>query len=92
MDDKVSIKPLVSVIVPNYNYEAYLDVRMESILAQTYDNFEVIFLDDCPSDGSLDVIEKYKNNPHLKKIVCGDANSGSPFVQWKKGLGLAEGE
>ena len=92
MDDMVSIKPLVSVIVPNYNYEAYLDVRMESILAQTYDNFEVIFLDDCSSDGSLNVIEKYKNNPHLKKIVCNDANSGSPFVQWEKGLGLAEGE
>ena len=36
--------PLVSVIVPNYNYAQYLDQRMESILSQTYQNFEVIIL------------------------------------------------
>lgn len=84
--------PLVSVIIPNYNHARYLEQRLDSVFNQTYQNFEVIILDDCSTDNSLEIIEKYKDNPHLSQIVINEINSGSPFKQWNKGFGLAKGE
>ena len=85
-------KPLVSVIIPNYNHARYLVQRLDSVFGQTYPNFEVIILDDCSTDNSLEVINRYKDNPHLSQIVVNERNSGSPFKQWDKGINLAKGE
>lgn len=85
-------KPFVSVIIPNYNHARYLPERMESVLGQTYQNFEVIILDDCSTDDSRDVIEQYCSNPHVSQIVYNEKNSGRVFKQWKKGLSLAKGD
>ena len=82
----------VSVIVPNYNYEQYLPERIDSILNQTYTDFELILLDDASTDGSATLIEKYKDNPHVSHVVINEENSGSPFRQWMKGIVLARGE
>ncbi|MDO5340840.1 MAG: glycosyltransferase family A protein [Bacteroidia bacterium] len=72
-------QPLVSVIIPNYNHARYLDQRIQTVLNQTYQNFEVIILDDKSTDNSLEVIAKYKVNPHISQIVINEQNSGSPF-------------
>ena len=85
-------QPLVSGIVPNYNHARFLEQRLNSVFNQTYQNFEVIILDDCSTDDSLVVINRYKNNPHLTKIVVNKTNSGSVFKQWEKGISLAKGE
>ena len=85
-------QPLVSIIIPNYNHAQYLDERIQSVLKQTYQNFEVIILDDKSTDNSLEVINKYKDNPHVAKIAVNEQNSGSTFKQWQKGFDLAEGE
>jgi glycosyltransferase involved in cell wall biosynthesis len=53
-------KPLISVIMPVYNAEKYLSQAIESILQQTYKNFEFIIIDDHSTDGSLVIIEKYQ--------------------------------
>ena len=87
-----SNQPLVSVIIPNYNHARYLDQRIQTVLDQTYTNFEVIILDDCSTDNSLEVIAKYKDNPHVSQIVVNEQNSGSTFKQWDKGIHLAKGE
>lgn len=82
---------MVSVIVPNYCHEPYLKERLDSILSQTYEDFELIILDDCSNDRSRDVIEQYSSNPHVSHIVYNEKNSGSTFIQWERGFELARG-
>jgi len=49
--------PKVSVIVPNYNHAPYLKQRIDSILAQSYQDFELILLDDCSTDNSREMLD-----------------------------------
>ncbi|MES2777505.1 MAG: glycosyltransferase family 2 protein [Bacteroidota bacterium] len=83
---------MISVIIPNYNHAAYLDLRIKTILNQTFADFEVIILDDCSTDNSREVIEQYRNHPRISHIVFNETNSGSVFRQWIKGIGLAKGD
>jgi glycosyltransferase involved in cell wall biosynthesis len=88
-----SYHPRVTVIVPNYNHSIYLQRRLDSIYSQTYENFDVILLDDCSSDNSPSILEKYqKRYPQKTSFYINDANSGSAFSQWSKGISLAQGE
>lgn len=89
IDDKRN--PLVSVIVPSYNHADFLEQRLQTILQQTYQNFELIILDDCSVDNSMDIIQRYSNDPHVAHIIRNEHNSGSPFKQWYKGITLAKG-
>jgi len=84
--------PLVSVIIPNYNHAQFLKARIDSVLNQTYSNFEVIILDDFSTDNSVEIINSYKSAKRISHIVMNESNSGSPFKQWKKGLELAKGK
>ena len=83
---------IISVIVPNYNHAPYLRQRMDSILGQTFKDFEVIVIDDCSTDKSREVIESYRSNPRVSQIVYNEKNSGSAFRQWVNGIALAKGE
>lgn len=91
MHGNSSYHPLVSVIIPNYNHAPFLKERIDSVLNQTYQNIEVILLDDCSIDNSREIIETYRGNRHISHIVYNEVNSGSTFLQWKKGLDLAQG-
>jgi len=82
---------LVSVIIPNYNHSRYLPLRIESVLNQTYRNIEVLLLDDCSPDNSLEVIRHYASQDSRITIVANQQNSGSTFKQWNKGIALAKG-
>ena len=83
--------PEVSVIVPNYNHARYLRQRIDSILAQSFRDFELILLDDRSTDESRDVLEEYRGHPLVRHVVFNDVNTGSPFRQWERGIGLAAG-
>lgn len=85
------VEPKVSVIVPNYNHARFLAKRMDTVLQQSYQDFEIIILDDCSTDDSLDVLAAYRTHPRVSHFVVNEANSGSPFRQWKKGIELARG-
>ena len=85
-------EPFVSICIPNYNHAPYLKQRIESILIQTYQNFELIILDDCSTDNSKDIIEQYKNHPKISQIIYNKQNSGSTFKQWNKGVEFAKGK
>jgi glycosyltransferase involved in cell wall biosynthesis len=86
-----NIPPVVSVIVPNYNCEKYLEKRLDSILNQTFKNFEIILLDDSSTDQSLDVIDKYLQYPNVT-LYKNQSNSGNPFIQWHKGFLQTKGD
>jgi len=54
--------PLVSVILPVYNCEEYIGLAIDSILSQTYTNFELIIIDDCSTDSTPKILESYKDS------------------------------
>lgn len=85
-------KPLVSIIVPNYNYARFLKRRIDSILNQTFKDFELILLDDASTDESREIMETYKENPSVTHLIYNESNSGSPFAQWEKGIKLSQGK
>ena len=91
-NNDIEKNPLVSVIIPNYNHARFLDERIQSVLNQTYQNFEVIILDDKSTDNSVEVINKYKDNPHVSHIVINEENTGSSFAQWHRGILLSSGD
>ncbi len=84
----------VSVVVPNYNYENYIEERIDSILMQTYPIHELIILDDCSTDNSVNKIEEIiKKHPDVNiKFVKNEKNSGSVFSQWQKAFSLSTGD
>lgn len=84
--------PQVSVIIPNYNHSPFLKQRIDSVLNQTFQDYELIILDDCSTDNSIAVLEKYGNHPKVTYFIINEINSGSTFKQWAKGLALAKGE
>lgn len=84
--------PKVSVIIPNYNHAPYLRQRIDSVLDQTYQDFELILLDDCSTDNSRTILAEYKQNPKVSHCILNEKNSGSTFRQWNKGVELAQGD
>ena len=83
---------MVSIIIPNYNHASFLQQRIETVLAQTYADFEVILLDDCSTDDSRQLIERYQHHPKVSHLIYNESNSGNTFQQWKKGIALAKGD
>ncbi len=83
---------MVSVIIPNYNHAPFLKQRIDTVLAQTYQDLEIILLDDCSTDNSKEIIEQYRLHSKVNHIVYNTVNSGSTFRQWRKGIELCKGE
>ena len=81
----------VSVVVPNYNHARFLRRRVDTILAQTFKDFELILLDDCSTDDSRSILSSYAGDPRVT-IEYNQQNSGSTFKQWNKGVRLARGK
>jgi glycosyltransferase involved in cell wall biosynthesis len=59
---------LVTVYITNYNYAEYIDNAVESVLNQTYNDIEILIIDDGSTDNSLEIIEKYQSKPNIKII------------------------
>lgn len=83
--------PNVSVIIPNYNHAPFLRRRIESVLQQSYQDFEVIFLDDASEDNSAEVFAPFAGDPRIRAFF-NDTNTGIPGKQWNRGVRAARGE
>jgi glycosyltransferase involved in cell wall biosynthesis len=83
--------PRVSIVVPNYNYARYLDERLQTLLNQTFSDFELIITDDASTDDSRMVIERYTHDPRVRAIYF-DRNSGSAYPRWNDAARQCRGE
>lgn len=81
--------PKVSVIMPVYNAENYIDTAVKSILNQSYKNFELIIIDDCPTDSSMEIIMQYSDV--RIRVFHNEQNSGISYSR-NKGLDYSRGE
>lgn len=85
------IENLVSIIMPSYNTEKYIFESIESVIAQTYKNWELLIIDDCSEDLTIQIIQKYlKVYPNIFLIQL-EKNSGAA-VSRNKGIEKANGE
>jgi glycosyltransferase involved in cell wall biosynthesis len=83
----------VSVVVPNYNYERYIAARLDSIFDQTYPIYEIVVLDDCSPDRSLEEIHAtISARGRTVTVHASEKNSGNVFAQWRRGLDEAKGK
>lgn len=77
----------ISVIIPIYNAEATLQHCIDSLLCQTFKDFELILVDDCSKDSSRQLMEYYKDKDHRIKCLFASCNGGGSAT---RNLGLAE--
>lgn len=69
-------QPLVSVLMTAYNREYYIGEAIESVLASTYQNFELIIVDDCSTDRTVEIAKHYQNKDSRIKLYVNEKNLG----------------
>lgn len=79
----------VSICIPTYNGEKYIKKTIESILNQTFDNYEVIIVDDGSTDNTINIIKSY-NNPKFK-IISKEKSKGMVY-NWNRCFDYADGK
>ena len=84
-------KGLVSVIMSAYNAENFIADSIRSILAQTYKNWELIVINDCSSDNTPQVVERFCDNNPCIKLIHNKENLG-PYPSANIGVKYARGE
>lgn len=82
---------LVSIVTPVYNAEKFISETIDSVIMQTYENWELILVDDCSSDKSASIIDKYVKNDSRVKYIKNKENSGAA-VSRNAGIELANGQ
>lgn len=88
---RICTMPEVSIIVPVYNVEPYLEKCLDSIINQTFKNIEIICIDDCSTDNSLKILENYALKDARIKVIKNKKNSGAAISR-NYGLDLANAE
>jgi glycosyltransferase involved in cell wall biosynthesis len=81
---------LVSLIVASYNHAGFLARRMDSLLGQTYPDIEILVIDDCSPDDSVQILRRYETQPKLRLVVR-EQNSGWVAVS-NQGVDMSSGE
>ncbi len=81
--------PKISVIIPLYNAEQYIARTMDSVLGQTYKNFEVVIVNDCPTDRTIEIVSSY--NDERIRIIHNTKNEGIAYSR-NRALEFCQGE
>lgn len=85
------VKDLVSVIIPVYNAERFLEKTLKSIINQTYKNIEIVLVDDCSKDSSAEIIRRFMSDQLYIAYHLQDMNRGAGAAR-NKALELAKGQ
>lgn len=81
---------MVTVIIPTYNSSKFIEKAIESVINQTYKDIEIIVVDDCSTDDTCQILQKYEQLPNFKLIV-NESNTGVGIAR-KIGINNAKGE
>lgn len=81
---------LVSIICATYNSAEYIEDTIQAIVAQTYSNWELILVDDCSTDNTLEILCNYENLYTNIKVCRNEVNSG-PGITRNNGIAIARG-
>lgn len=81
----------VSICIPTYNYAHFLSQTIESVLSQTFSDFELLIVDNCSTDNTSDVVKKYSNSDQRITYFRNESNLGM-VGNWNRCLQLATGE
>jgi glycosyltransferase involved in cell wall biosynthesis len=84
---KSSEVPLVSVVIPTYNQAEYLAIAIDSVLAQDYKNIECIVIDDGSTDGTSEVLERYRD-----RVTCVRQENGGQSRALNRGWAMSKGD
>ncbi len=76
-DDNMELNPLVSVITAAYNCDKTIGETIESVMSQTYSNWEMLIVNDCSSDNTVEVVKYYAERDHRIKLINHKVNSGA---------------
>ncbi len=82
---------LVSIITPNYNCVRFISQTIDSVLSQTYKNWELLIVDDCSTDGSYEIALDYAEKDKRIKVLRNEKNSGAAISR-NHALDIAKGE
>ena len=85
-------QPLVTVIIPLFNAEKYIAQTIESVISQTYQNWELIIVDDCSTDNSAEIVKGYEVKDRRIKLIELNSNFGGPARPRNIGLDISNGE
>src|SRR5690606_25904165 len=81
----------VSLFIPVYNTELFIAQTIESVLAQTFTDYELIIVDDCSTDSSYEICKSYADRDPRIKLYRNEQNLGM-MPNWNKGISLATGK
>ena len=79
----------ISIIMTSYNYASYIEEAIKSVINQTYSNWELIIIDDCSKDNSVEIIEKYVKQDSRIKLIINNKNLGLA-ASLKKAISYAQ--
>lgn len=82
--------PIISIIIPCFNSQSFISQSIQSVIQQTYDDWELLIIDDCSTDNSGLVINKFLNNKSIKYFKT-NKPSGSPILPRNIGIENAQG-
>ena len=83
------MKPLISIITPTYNSEHFIQQTIDSIIRQTYKNWELILVDDASTDSTIEIINKHVSSNII--LIRNESNQGAGVTR-NKGINVAKGE
>lgn len=86
-----NVKPDISVIIPTYNVEKYIEECIDSLRKQTWENFEIICVDDGSTDKTVEILQNYEKEDKRIKVLPME-HCGLAGVMRNKGIQIARGE
>lgn len=81
----------ISIVMPLYNSEKYLEESLESVLGQTFSDYELICVNDGSTDGTLDILERFHKKDNRLRVVSNSERSGAAYSR-NKGMSMANGK